>query len=227
MTAAIAHYDRGRACLPAAIVFALAVVAPATAQAPIPEGPQAAGLEPFIGAPATAAPRARPPTRRGTRSWRPTRARTCTSTPTRPTYIKGLARLGKGMTRTRDVPGGRLRVGDVRLAGADRDRLRRRSRGRSCSCSTPRRSPRWRRSRCRRGCPGGGNVFNDFAGGGYFYLDERDRAVIPTTTRHLYVVRQGRRGLRARARLRPVRRARAHRQDRVRAARLGVGGCGS
>jgi hypothetical protein len=36
--------------------------------------------------------------------------------------------------------------------------------------------------------PGGGNVFNDFAGGGYFYLDERDRAVVPTTTRHLYVV---------------------------------------
>jgi hypothetical protein len=38
--------------------------------------------------------------------------------------------------------------------------------------------------------PGVGNVFNDFAGGGYFYLDERDRAVIPTTTRHLLVVRQ-------------------------------------
>ena len=34
-------------------------------------------------------------------------------------------------------------------------------------------------------------MFNDFAGGGYFYLDERDRAVIPTTTRHVYVVRQG------------------------------------
>lgn len=33
-------------------------------------------------------------------------------------------------------------------------------------------------------------VFNDFAGGGYFYLDERDRAVLPTTTRHLYVVRE-------------------------------------
>ena len=32
--------------------------------------------------------------------------------------------------------------------------------------------------------PGGGNMFNDFAGGGYFYLDESDRAVIPTTTRH-------------------------------------------
>ena len=29
--------------------------------------------------------------------------------------------------------------------------------------------------------PGGGNLFTDFAGGGYFYLDNRDRAVIPTT----------------------------------------------
>ena len=38
--------------------------------------------------------------------------------------------------------------------------------------------------------PGGGNLFTDFAGGGYFYLDDRDRAVIPTTTRHVYVVRQ-------------------------------------
>jgi hypothetical protein len=36
--------------------------------------------------------------------------------------------------------------------------------------------------------PGTGSVFNDFAGGGYFYLDERDRAVAPTTTRHVYVV---------------------------------------
>jgi hypothetical protein len=38
--------------------------------------------------------------------------------------------------------------------------------------------------------PGGGNLFTDFAGGGYFYLDHRDRAVIPTTTRHVYMVRQ-------------------------------------
>jgi hypothetical protein len=36
--------------------------------------------------------------------------------------------------------------------------------------------------------PGTGSVFNDFAGGGYFYLDNRDRAVVPTTTRHVLVV---------------------------------------
>ena len=37
----------------------------------------------------------------------------------------------------------------------------------------------------------GGSIFNDFAGGGYFYLDNRDRAVIPTTSRHVYVVAEG------------------------------------
>jgi hypothetical protein len=36
--------------------------------------------------------------------------------------------------------------------------------------------------------PGTGSIFNDFAGGGYFYLDHRDRAVAPTTTRHVFVV---------------------------------------
>jgi hypothetical protein len=39
--------------------------------------------------------------------------------------------------------------------------------------------------------PGGVSIFNDFAGGGYFYLDNRDRAVVPTTTRHLYVISVG------------------------------------
>ena len=34
----------------------------------------------------------------------------------------------------------------------------------------------------------GGSPFQDFTGGGYFYLDERDRVVVPTTDRHLYVV---------------------------------------
>ncbi|MEA2312069.1 MAG: hypothetical protein QOE28_2037, partial [Solirubrobacteraceae bacterium] len=36
--------------------------------------------------------------------------------------------------------------------------------------------------------PGAGAIFNDFAGGGYFYLDDHDRAVIPTTTRHVFVM---------------------------------------
>jgi hypothetical protein len=34
------------------------------------------------------------------------------------------------------------------------------------------------------------NPFRDFTGGGYFYLDERDRAVAPTSNRHIFVVAQ-------------------------------------
>jgi hypothetical protein len=36
--------------------------------------------------------------------------------------------------------------------------------------------------------PSAGNPFTDFSGGGYFYLDNKDRAVIPTTTGHIWVV---------------------------------------
>jgi hypothetical protein len=38
--------------------------------------------------------------------------------------------------------------------------------------------------------PGGGNPFTDFSGGGYIYIDNRDRAVIPTTTNHIWVVKE-------------------------------------
>jgi hypothetical protein len=34
------------------------------------------------------------------------------------------------------------------------------------------------------------NPFRDFTGGGYFYLDERDRAVAPTSSRHIFVLAQ-------------------------------------
>jgi hypothetical protein len=34
----------------------------------------------------------------------------------------------------------------------------------------------------------GANPFTDFSGGGYFYLDHQDRAVIPTNDRHILVV---------------------------------------
>jgi hypothetical protein len=35
-----------------------------------------------------------------------------------------------------------------------------------------------------------GNPFQDFSGGGYFYLDNRDRAVIPTSEHHLLIVKE-------------------------------------
>ncbi len=34
------------------------------------------------------------------------------------------------------------------------------------------------------------DTLSDFSGGGYFYLDDRDRAVIPTTERHVVVIAQ-------------------------------------
>jgi hypothetical protein len=34
----------------------------------------------------------------------------------------------------------------------------------------------------------GGNIFQDFTGGGYFYLDNHDRVLTATTTRHIYVI---------------------------------------
>jgi hypothetical protein len=40
------------------------------------------------------------------------------------------------------------------------------------------------------GSGGLGNPFQNFTGGGYFYLDERDRAVIPTADRHVLVMAQ-------------------------------------
>lgn len=35
---------------------------------------------------------------------------------------------------------------------------------------------------------GGGNPFQNFTGGGYFYLDQEDRAVVSTSTRHLLTI---------------------------------------
>jgi hypothetical protein len=38
---------------------------------------------------------------------------------------------------------------------------------------------------------GTANPFSNFAGGGYFYLDQRDRAVIPTANRQIEIIRVG------------------------------------
>jgi hypothetical protein len=43
--------------------------------------------------------------------------------------------------------------------------------------------------------PSSGNPFTSFGGGGYFYLDDQDRAVIPTGNRHIYIVKIGAAGL--------------------------------
>jgi hypothetical protein len=40
------------------------------------------------------------------------------------------------------------------------------------------------------------NIFQDYTGGGYFYLDSHDRVVTATTTRHIYVIASGAGGFR-------------------------------
>lgn len=39
--------------------------------------------------------------------------------------------------------------------------------------------------------PPGTKTYQNFSGGGYFYLDNRDRMVVPTKTDHVYVISQG------------------------------------
>jgi hypothetical protein len=39
--------------------------------------------------------------------------------------------------------------------------------------------------------PQTGNPFTAFGGGGYFFLDDRDRAWVPTTSRHVYLLKAG------------------------------------
>jgi hypothetical protein len=38
--------------------------------------------------------------------------------------------------------------------------------------------------------PSGGDPFTNISGGGYFYLDNRNRVVVPTTTRHLFIIKE-------------------------------------
>jgi hypothetical protein len=40
----------------------------------------------------------------------------------------------------------------------------------------------------RQSVPSNANLFQDFTGGGYFYLDNQDRVVTSTTTHHIYVI---------------------------------------
>ena len=100
---------------------------------------------------------------------------------------------GSNMERLSTFMGGECAIGDLRPRGPDRDGLRRGRRAAPRRCSTR------TRSTCSTVFPlppripspaSGGNPFTDFSGGGYFYLDNHDRAVIPTTTRHIWVIGQ-------------------------------------
>ena len=149
-------------------------------------------------------PRSRPPTRSPSSSGRPATPQPCrgrradtaappvhgaqralatsTTTPTRPTPTRpGPAR--RATTRSLDASprasaasitfdsAGRIVTVCVGLDGPDAEDARpgdaRRAGRRMAAAAAP--------------AAALGNLFNDFAGGGYFYLDNHDRAVIPTT----------------------------------------------
>ncbi len=63
--------------------------------------------------------------------------------------------------------------------------------------------------------PPGQNEYQNFAGGGYFFLDQKDRIWVPTRTDHIFVIDEGRTATRStrQARLRPDRRPRQRRRS--------------
>jgi hypothetical protein len=174
----------------AAAALALGFAAPAAAvpPAPIPEGPDAASLPQFIGAPATPRPvRATDPPRH---PFMAPNGRSNLHVDAYQTDVHlGPGPLGRGTTRTETFlegdcasvtfdARGRIVTVCVGLEGPKLMMLDPRTLETLAAFPLP---PR---------IPGAGSIFNDFAGGGYFYLDDRDRAVIPTTTRHIFVVRE-------------------------------------
>ena len=172
------------------VLAALATAAPAAAvpPRPIPEGPDAGALPVFRGAPAAQRPVAVPDPPR-----HPFMAPNGRSNLHVDAYQSDVHRgpgpLGRGMERRSTFlegvcasvtfdSRGRIETVCVGVEGPKLLLLEPRTLETLAAMPLP---PR---------LPGGGNLFTDFAGGGYFYLDHRDRAVIPTTTRHIFVVRQ-------------------------------------
>ena len=172
----------------AGIVLALAAPAGAAPPAPIPEGPDAASLPRFLGHAAAQNPvRTVDPPRH---PFMAPNSRSNLHVDAYQTDVhQGPGPLGKGMTRTETFlegdcasvtfdSKGRIVTVCVGLEGPKLFMLDAKTLETLASFPLP---PR---------VPGGGSVFNDFAGGGYFYLDAHDRAVIPTTSRHVFVVRE-------------------------------------
>jgi len=181
----------------ATLLFGLLGVAAATAAAadPIPEGPRTAGLPEYQGAPASPQPVAAPlpphhphmaPNERS--NLHVDAFQTDTNVLTGPlgremSVISTFYSADCGSV-TFDSKGRIVTI----CVGINRPTLKLldpRTLDELASMDLPPRQP---------GAPSGPSVFQDFAGGGYFYLDDKDRAVVPTTTRHLYVVQVGETG---------------------------------
>jgi hypothetical protein len=170
------------------VPFFAVLAAPAAAQAPIPEGPGAGSLPAFIGAPAEQRPvEAADPPRH---PFMAPNSRSNLHVDAYQTDVhQGPGPLGRDMRRVETFLSSecasvtfdsRGRIVTV-CVGLDGPKLFLMDPATLATLAVFPLPPR---------LPGGGNLFTDFGGGGYFYLDERDRAVIPTTTRHVLVVRQ-------------------------------------
>jgi len=168
---------------------ALALAAAAIAPLPIPEGPDASHLPSFVGAPFTAQPVASPDPPR--HPFMAPNGRSNLHVDAYQTDVhQGLGPLGKG-TRRQDTflegdcgsvtfdSAGRIVTVCVGVEGPKLVLIGPKTLNTLAFMPLPPRQP---------GTGGSAGIFNDFAGGGYFYLDDKDRAVIPTTTRHVYVV---------------------------------------
>jgi hypothetical protein len=159
----------------------------AVAVIPIPQGPGASSLPPFQGAPASPAPISAPAPPR-----HPFMAPNDRSNIHDDAYMSDTAPfpgpLGRGGAEVRSASEngecasitfdarGRLVTVCVGLAGPTLQMIDPVTLETIASFPLPPRDPT------------AGNPFTSFGGGGYFYLDDRDRAVIPTTTRHVVVV---------------------------------------
>jgi hypothetical protein len=173
----------------AALALIVLVSMPAAAAAaPIPEGPRTAGLPDYQGAPATPRPLDVPlPPRHPHMAPNERSNIHVDAYQTDANVLTGP--LGRDMSVTSTFYSAdcasvtfdsrdRIVTICVGLGGPTLKMLDRRTLAELASFSLPPRTP-----------PGPGeNVFQDFAGGGYFYLDNLDRAIIPTTSRHLLVV---------------------------------------
>ena len=174
-----------------AVGLACAFAAPARAEntppMPIPEGPNAGKLTVYSGSPATAQPVSAPQPPR-----HPFMAPNGLSNLHDDAYqtdaYKWLGPLGKDMVKLETFQtlgecasitvdsAGRLVTVCVGVQGPTLALFDPQTLNRLATFSLPPRQP------------SGINIFTSFAGGGYFYLDNHDRAIIPTTSRHIFVV---------------------------------------
>ena len=207
----------------AAFIAALLVGAPAASAVPIPEGPAAGSLPVYSGAPAAAEPvGASQPPRHPFMA--PNERSNLHDDAYQTDAYRTLGPLGRDVLKQDTfLPNlGECASDHLRQPGPARHRVRIDRRSRRWPCSTRPASTCSPPTRCRRATPATLNsLFTYFGGGGYFYLDNQDRAVIPTTSHHILVVGETvRPRLRPRARLRRQRRRALGRLDPLGAARL-------